>query len=77
MAEASYAGTRDFGGEICVENDDESIVDAIPDDLCAIYNNLFDSSDDISDFDGFQCPHSDSNSESSDISTFKNIHKSC
>ena len=73
MAEASDADAPDFGGEICVEedseNDDESVVDPIPDYLFAIYNNLLDSSDDLSDFEGFQCPHSDSNSESSDIST--------
>ena len=73
MAEASYAGALDFGGEICVEeyseNDDESFIDPIPDDLFAIYNNLFESSDDLSDFEGFQCPHSDSNSESNYIST--------
>ena len=59
MAEASYAGAPDFSGEICVEedseNDDESVVDPIPDDLFAIYNNLFDSSDDLSDFRGLTC----------------------
>ena len=63
----------DFGGEICVEedseNDDKSVINPIPDDLFAIYNNVFDSSDDLSDFESFQCPHSDSNSGSSDIST--------
>ena len=63
MAEASYAGVPDFGREICVKEYSEN------NDLFAIYNNLFDSSDDLSDFEGFQCPHSDSNSESSDIST--------
>ena len=60
-------------GEICVEedseNDDESVVDPIPDDVFSIYNNLLDSSDDLSDFEDFQCPHSDRNSESSYIST--------
>ena len=68
MAEASYAATPNFCGEICVEDDsennDESVVDPIPDDLFAIYNNLFDSSDDLSDFEWKW-----NYGESSDIST--------
>ena len=62
MVEASYTGAPDWGGEIVVENGDESVIDPVPDDLFTIYNDLFDSSDDLSDFEGFQCPHSDVNS---------------